>query len=103
MAKVQEVEYPLTEEYFDDSKNILQQLGIEEDEDDDEDVEFQVETVDNDEDDDEDVETVDNEDIQYLKLGNDVLSLIELVKRTLSDSSVLDAFYYPRFFRYKKS
>ena len=65
MAEVQEVEYPLTGEYVDDSTNILQELGIEEDEDDDEDAEFQVETVDNDEDDDKHVETVDNEDIQY--------------------------------------
>ena len=53
-------------QYVDDSKNTLQELGIEEDEDDDEDVEFQAETVDNDEDGDEDVETVDKEDIQML-------------------------------------
>ena len=66
VAKVKEVKYPLTGEYVDDSKNILQEIGIEEDEDDDENVEFQAETVDNDEDDDEDVETVDNEDIQML-------------------------------------
>ena len=46
-AKVKMVEYPLTTEYVDDSKNILQELGIEEDEDDDEDVGFQTETVDN--------------------------------------------------------
>ena len=47
VAKVKEVEYPLTGEYVDDSKNILQELGIEEDEDGDDDVEFQTETVDN--------------------------------------------------------
>ena len=35
LAKVKGVEYPLTGEYVDDSKNILQELGIEEDEDDD--------------------------------------------------------------------
>ena len=35
VAKVNGVEYPLTGEYVDDSKNILQELGIEEDEDDD--------------------------------------------------------------------
>ena len=46
-ATVKKFEYPLTGEYVDDSKNILQELGIEEDEDDDEDVEFQAETVDN--------------------------------------------------------
>ena len=44
---MKEIEYPLTREYVDDSKNILQELGIEEDEDDDDDVEFQTETVDN--------------------------------------------------------
>ena len=37
------------------------------------------------------------------KTKKDVLSLIELVKRTLSGPSVLDSFYYPRFFRYKKT
>ena len=47
VAKVKEVEYPLTGEYVDDSKNILQELGIEEDEDGDDDVESQTETVDN--------------------------------------------------------
>ena len=47
VAKVKEVEYPLTGEYVDDSKNILQELGIEEDEDGDDNVEFQTETVDN--------------------------------------------------------
>ena len=47
VAKVKEVEYPLTGEYVDNSKNILQELGIEEDEDDDDDVEFQTEKVDN--------------------------------------------------------
>ena len=41
--------------------------------------------------------------VPYLKLRKDVLSLIKLVKRTLFGRSVLDAFYYPRFFRYKKS
>ena len=47
MVKVKGVEYPLTGEYVDDSKNILQELGTEEDEDDDGDVEFHAETVDN--------------------------------------------------------
>ena len=47
VAKVKEVEHPLTGEYVDGSKNILQELGTEEDEDDDDDVKFQVETVDN--------------------------------------------------------
>ena len=59
-------------------------------------------------------ETVDNEDIQMLqiyifsfsctlfKTKIRCLSLIELVKRTISGPSVLDAFYYPRFFRYEK-
>ena len=47
MAKVKEIKYPLTEEYVNDSKNILQELGIEEDKDDDNDVEFQAETVNN--------------------------------------------------------
>ena len=47
VAKVKEVEYPLTGEYVDNSKNILQELGIEEDEDDDDDVEFHTEKVDN--------------------------------------------------------
>ena len=45
VAKVKEVKYPLTGEYVDDSKNILQELGIEEDEDDHDDVEFQTKTV----------------------------------------------------------
>ena len=47
VAKVKEVEYPLTGECVDDSKNILQELGMQEDEDDGKDVEFQVKTVDN--------------------------------------------------------
>ena len=47
MVKVKEVEYPLTGEYVDDLKNILQELGIEEDEDDEDDVEFQTEAVEN--------------------------------------------------------
>ena len=47
MAKVKEVEYPLTREYVDDTKNILQKLGIEEDEDNDDNVEFQTERVKN--------------------------------------------------------
>ena len=47
MAKVREVKYPLIREYVDDSKNILQELGTEENEDDDDDVEFKMETVDN--------------------------------------------------------
>ena len=47
VAKLKEVEYPLTGEYVDDSKDILQELGIEEDEDNDKDVEFQMETVEN--------------------------------------------------------
>ena len=47
VAKVKEVEYPLTGEYVDDSKNILQELGIEEDEDDDNHVEFQTKIDDN--------------------------------------------------------
>ena len=47
VAKMKEVEYSLTTEYADDQKNILQQLGIEEDEDDTNDMEFQTETVDN--------------------------------------------------------
>ena len=47
MAIVKEVEYPLTGEYVHDSKDILQELGIEEDENDDEHVEFQAETADN--------------------------------------------------------
>ena len=42
VAKVKEVEYPLTGEYVDDSKNSLEELGIEGDEDDDDDVEFQT-------------------------------------------------------------
>ena len=46
VAKVKEVEYPLTGEYIDNYKNILQELGIEEDDNDDE-MEFQTETVDN--------------------------------------------------------
>ena len=44
---MREVEYPLIVEYVDDSKNILQELGTEENEDDDDDVEFKKETVDN--------------------------------------------------------
>ena len=44
VAVVKQVEYPLTGEYVDDSKNILQELGIEED---DEDVEIQTEIFDN--------------------------------------------------------
>ena len=47
VAKVKEIKYPLTEEYVNDSKNILQELGIEEDKDHDNDVEFQAETVNN--------------------------------------------------------
>ena len=46
VAKVKEVEYPLTGEYVDDSKNILQELGVEEDEDDDDNVKLLTETVD---------------------------------------------------------
>ena len=42
VAKVKEVEYPQTGEYVDDSKNSLEELGIEGDEDDDDDVEFQT-------------------------------------------------------------
>ena len=44
---VTKFQYPLTGEYVDDSKNILQELVIEEDNDDDDDTEFQMETVDN--------------------------------------------------------
>ena len=44
---MKEIEYPLTREYVDDPKNILQELGIEEDEDDYDDVKFQTETVGN--------------------------------------------------------
>ena len=44
---MREVEYPLIVEYVDDSKNILQELGTEENEDDDDDVEFKKETVGN--------------------------------------------------------
>ena len=44
---MREVEYLLIVEYVDDSKNILQELGTEENEDDDDDVEFKKETVDN--------------------------------------------------------
>ena len=47
VAKMKEVEYSLTREYADDQKNILQQLGIEEDEDDNDDMEFQSEAIDN--------------------------------------------------------
>ena len=47
MAKVKEVEHHLTGKYIDDSKNILQELGIEEDGDDEDNVEFQTEIVDN--------------------------------------------------------
>ena len=47
MAKVKEVEYPLTGEFVDHSKIFLQELGIEADEDDDDDVEFQTKTVHN--------------------------------------------------------
>ena len=47
VAKMKEVESFLTEEYVNDSENILHELGIEEDEDDDVDVEFQMEAVDN--------------------------------------------------------
>ena len=47
VAKMKEVEYSLTREYADDQKNILQQLGIEEDENDNDDMEFQTETIDN--------------------------------------------------------
>ena len=43
---MKEVEYPLTGEYIDDSKSILKELGVEEDEDDDEDVEPQTGDVD---------------------------------------------------------
>ena len=46
VAKVKAVEYPLTGEYVDDSKNILQELGVEEDEDDDDNVKLLTETVD---------------------------------------------------------
>ena len=44
---MKEVEYPLTGEHVADSKNVLQELGIEEDEDDDDNVEFETEAVDN--------------------------------------------------------
>ena len=47
VAKVKEVKYPLTGEYADDSKNILKESGIKEDEDDDDDVKFQTEKVNN--------------------------------------------------------
>ena len=47
VAKVKEAEYFLTGEYVDNSKNILQELGIEEDEYDDNDVEFHMKTFDN--------------------------------------------------------
>ena len=47
VAKVKEVEYPLTGDYVDDSKNILQELEIDKDEDDDDDAKFQIEIVDN--------------------------------------------------------
>ena len=47
VAEVKEVEYPITGEYVNDSINILQELGIEEGEDDNDDQEFQMETVDN--------------------------------------------------------
>ena len=46
VTKVKEVEY-LTGEHADELKNILEELGIEEDEDNDDDMEFQTETVDN--------------------------------------------------------
>ena len=46
-AKVKEVAYSLTREYVDDLKNILQKLGIEEDENDDNNVELHTGTVDN--------------------------------------------------------
>ena len=78
---------------FDGSKYVLQQLGIEKEDEDDEDVEFQAEAVNN----------ADRQALQiykFFKLGGFiqvVLYLIELVKRTLS---VLGAFYYPHFFRY---
>ena len=102
VAKVKEVEHHLTGKYIDDSKNILQELGIEEDGDDEDNVEFQTEIVDN-----EVIQMLDKifwvSLVPYLKLRKDVLSLIELVKKTLSGLSVLEAFYYPRFFRYKKS
>ena len=47
MSKVKEVEYPQTREYVDDSKNVSQELGIEEGKDDDDEEEFQTETVNN--------------------------------------------------------
>ena len=47
VAKVKEAEYFLTGEYVDNSKNILQELGMEEDEYDDNDVEFHMKTFDN--------------------------------------------------------
>ena len=46
VAEVKEVEYPMTGEYVNDLINILQELGIEEDEDDNDYEEFQTETVD---------------------------------------------------------
>ena len=39
--------------------------------------------------------------VSYLKLRKDVLSLIELVKRTPFGPSISDAFYYLRFFNIK--
>ena len=46
VTKVKEVEY-LTGGHADELKNILEELGIEEDEDNDDDMEFQTETIDN--------------------------------------------------------
>ena len=71
VVKVKQVEYPLTKEYVNDSKNILKGLGIEKDKDDDN-VEFQTETVDN-----EDIQNVIKTFlvslVTYLTLRKDVL------------------------------
>ena len=71
VVKVKQVEYPLTKEYVNDSKNILKGLRIEKDKDDDN-VEFQTETVDN-----EDIQNVIKTFlvslVTYLTLRKDVL------------------------------
>ena len=106
VAKVKEVEYPLTREYVNDSKNVLLGLGIEKDKDDDDGVETTMWNF-----------RRKQSIMRTFKCYKNIFSfscnlfntkkrcfiLIELVKRTLSDPSALDAFYYPRFFRYKKS
>ena len=97
VPEVKEVEYPMTGEYGNDLINILQELGIEKDEYDNDGEEFQTEAVDN-----KNIEMLEKifsvSLVPYLKTSKGVLSLIELVKRTLSGPSVLNAFYYPRFF-----